>query len=116
MTVALYMDEHVPHAVTYALRLRGIDVLTAQEDGGEGEPDEVLLARATTLGRVLFSQDEDLLRISTQRQREGLVFAGLVFARQTECTIGGLVSDLELVATLSEPAEMADIVLYLPLR
>ena len=31
--VPLYMDVHVPGAVTRALRLRGVDVLTAQEDG-----------------------------------------------------------------------------------
>lgn len=26
--IALYMDEHVPRAITIGLRLRGIDVLT----------------------------------------------------------------------------------------
>ena len=33
MSVALYMDVHVPLPITSALRLRGVDVLTAQEDG-----------------------------------------------------------------------------------
>ena len=28
MTVALYMDEQVPKAITIGLRLRGVDVLT----------------------------------------------------------------------------------------
>ena len=32
MSVALYMDEHVHRAITVGLRLRGVDVLTAQED------------------------------------------------------------------------------------
>jgi hypothetical protein len=57
-----------------------------------------------------------LLRHATRCQREGTPFAGLVFARQTECAIGHLVNDLELVARLSAPAEIADFVLYLPLR
>jgi hypothetical protein len=35
----LYMDVHVPIAVTYGLRLRGVDVLTAQEDGAAELPD-----------------------------------------------------------------------------
>ena len=55
------MDVHVRRAVTAALRLRSIDVLTAQEDGSAEFADEVLLKRATELGRVLVSQDEDLL-------------------------------------------------------
>ena len=33
MGVKLYMDVHVRRAVTQGLRLRQVDVLTAQEDG-----------------------------------------------------------------------------------
>jgi hypothetical protein len=62
LSVALYMDVHVRRAVTAALRLRSVDVLTAQEDGAAEFDDGQLLRRATELGRVLFSQDEDLLR------------------------------------------------------
>lgn len=35
MSVRLYMDVHVRRAVTEGLRLRGVDLLTAQEDGAE---------------------------------------------------------------------------------
>jgi hypothetical protein len=55
VTVALYMDEHVHRAITTNLRLRGIDVLTAQDDGRRQVPDHILLDRATELQRVLFS-------------------------------------------------------------
>jgi len=55
------MDVHVRRAVTTALRLRSIDVLTAQEDGAAEATDAALLQRATELGRVLVSQDADLL-------------------------------------------------------
>jgi len=33
MSVALYMDLHVPAAITRGLRRRSVEVLTAQEDG-----------------------------------------------------------------------------------
>jgi hypothetical protein len=62
------------------LRLRGVEVLTAQEDGTSRLADPDLLNRATELGRVLFSQDEDLLREATLRQRQGTSFAGAVCA------------------------------------
>ena len=55
MTVAFYMDEHVPRAISVGLRLRGVDVLTAQEDGLRNTPDAVLLDRATAIGRVIFT-------------------------------------------------------------
>ena len=35
MPIAFYMDHHVPHAITLGLRLRGVDVITAYEDGAK---------------------------------------------------------------------------------
>ncbi len=55
MPIALYMDEHVPRAITIALRMRGVDVITAQEDNADGMPDQELLDRASQLQRVLFT-------------------------------------------------------------
>jgi len=39
VTIALYMDEHVPRAITNGLRLRGVDVITAWEDNRGGADD-----------------------------------------------------------------------------
>jgi hypothetical protein len=50
MSVKLYMDVHVPRAVTNQLRLHGIDVLTAQEEGAAELDDTPLLDHATRLG------------------------------------------------------------------
>ena len=115
MSVAFYMDEHVPRAVSTGLRLRGIDVITAQEDGAEGHSDPQLLDRATALSRVLFTQDEDLLHEGCRRQREGVAFAGIAFAHQQNATIGRLVRDLELLGKVGEPADLASRIEYLPL-
>jgi hypothetical protein len=45
MSVRLYMDVHVRRAVTEGLRMRGVDVLTAQEDGAAELTDTDLLSR-----------------------------------------------------------------------
>ena len=110
------MDVHVPRAVTIALRLRGVDVLTAQEDGAGLLGDGELLGRATELGRVLFSQDDDLLRETARRQIDWTPFAGVGYGHQLNVTIGQCVRDLALIAELAEPAELAGSVEYLPLR
>jgi Domain of unknown function (DUF5615) len=51
------MDVHVPQAITEQLRRRGIDVLTAFDDGSQELSDDRLLVRVTQLNRVLFTQD-----------------------------------------------------------
>lgn len=110
------MDVHVPGAITEGLRLRGVDVLTVQEDGAARLSDSALLDRATALGRVLFSRDEDLLREASQRQRSGGTFTGLFYAHHLKATIGQCVRDLELIAHAGEAEHFANRVEYLPLR
>jgi hypothetical protein len=116
MSVGLYMDVHVRRSVTTGLRLRGVDVLTAQEDGTGQLDDARLLDRATELGRVLFTQDDDLLREAARRQTTGERFSGLVYGHQLDVTVGQCVEDLELTARATEPEEWAGQVVYLPLR
>ena len=82
MAIAFYMDHQVPQAITDGLRLRQVDVLTAYGDGANRLSDPELLDRATALGRVLFSQDKDLLREAESRQQSGSSFGGVVFARR----------------------------------
>lgn len=53
MAIAFYMDQHVPRSITVGLRLRGVDVITAYEDGTSNMDDSELLDRARELGRVL---------------------------------------------------------------
>ena len=109
------MDENVNRAITLGLRQRGVDVVTAQEDGRSGASDEDILDRSTELRRVLFSQDDDLLAEAKRRQLEGVRFGGVVYAHQLRITIGECVRDLELVAEATQPEELADSVLHLPL-
>jgi len=115
VSIRLYTDVHVHRVITEGLRLRGVDVLTAQEDGARRLPDAELLSRATVLGRVLFTQDVDLLREAAQRQRRGDLFAGVVYAHQRYVTIGQCIRDLELIAHAGEIEEFANRVEYLPL-
>jgi len=112
--LTLYMDHHVPAAVTAGLRKRGVDVLTAAEDSSARLQDDPLLDRATLLGRVLFSQDEDLLAIAHQRQQASRDFAGVVYAHQLAISIGQAVRDLELCSKVLDPEDMRNRVEYLP--
>ena len=84
MSLKLYMDEHVPSAITNGLRERGIDVRTVQDDDLLGESDPNLLDRATELGRVLFTRDTDFLEEAHRRQQEHIEFAGVVYAHQLQ--------------------------------
>jgi hypothetical protein len=115
LALGLYMDVHVPEAVTTGLRRRGVDVLTSQEDGTRELDDESLLDRAAELGRLLFTQDDDFLSLADQWQTADRRFVGIAYAHQMGPSIGLMVTDLELLCTCAEPDELANLVTYLPL-
>jgi hypothetical protein len=94
--------------------LRGVDVMTAQFDGTTELEDPDLLDRATELGRVLISQDEDLLAEATRRQRGGQFFGGVIYAHQLGITIGRAINDLEILAQAGTAKDFANRVEYLP--
>jgi predicted nuclease of predicted toxin-antitoxin system len=115
VSVRLYFDVHVPSAIADGLRLRGVDVITAQEDGAAEFEDPSLLDRASDLERVLVTQDEDFLQEASRRYRSGETFFGIVYARQRYVTIGECVRDLEIIAKDSETNEWIGRVEHLPL-
>ena len=115
MTFALYMDHHVPKAITNGLRLRDIDVLTAHDDGADELDDTRLLDRANELKRILFTQDDDLLAEAAERMRKGTPFYGLIYAHQLRCSIGTIIRDLEIIAKAGEVEEITKHIQFLPL-
>jgi hypothetical protein len=115
MAVAFYMDEHIPRAITLGLRLRQVDVLTAQEDRSAGLPDPALLDRATALGRVLVTCDDDFLDEAARRQSQGIAFAGIAYSHPQRLSVGAWLQNLELVAKASQPEDLLNRVEFLPL-
>ena len=95
--------------------MRGVDVLTAEQDEREEADDKVILERATQLGRVLFSQDTDLLAIASSCQQRAIPFVGLIYAHQLGITVGQCVADLEMICKACDAEELRNRVIYLPL-
>lgn len=92
-----------------------MDVITSLEDRTNELDDPALLDRATELGRVLFTQDDDLLTEANGRQKAGIPFEGVIYAHQLHDSIGACIEDLEIIAKTSAEGELRNLVVYLPL-
>jgi predicted nuclease of predicted toxin-antitoxin system len=106
--VKFYLDEHVNPAIAVGLRRRGVDVLTTQEAGMLNASDDKQLALATSEGRVIFTQDEDFLRLNKVVDQH----PGIVYARQ-RTPVGVIVRGLMLIHLVLSAEEMCDRVEYL---
>ncbi|MEM8638073.1 MAG: DUF5615 family PIN-like protein [Cyanobacteria bacterium P01_G01_bin.54] len=109
------MDENVPQQITQGLRLRGIDILTVQEDGRSGLADPDVIARATELERVLFSRDNDFLVIAHDFQAQEIPFSGVIYVHPQAISIGNCVKELELIAKVCDIEDCRNLVQFLPL-
>ena len=115
MTVALYMDHHVPKAIQPVYVCETWMCSLLNEDGTDQLDDGLLLKRAHELGRALFTQDDDLLEEAAKCQHEGTPFSGVIYGHQLRVTIGACVQDLEIIAKSGEMKDLENQVIFLPL-
>ena len=106
-----YADENVKAAVVLGLRLRGMDVVTAQERGQRQTDDEQLLVTATAEERLLLTNDTDFLRIQAEWTAAGQPHAGIVFWPQ-ERPIGEVIRRILQYANATTPQEAASAVKF----
>ena len=103
-----YLDEQVPKAIANGLKIRGVDVITVVEAGLLGATDEEHLEKAKSEKRIIFTQDDDFLRLHAG----GKEHSGIVYAHQGKA-IGTLISGLMLIYQALEAEEMINHVEYL---
>jgi Domain of unknown function (DUF5615) len=102
--IRLYLDEDAQHGgLVRALRLRGIDVVTADEAGMRNRDDANHLAYAAAHNRVLYSfniRDYNALHLAHAAQ--GKSHAGIILAQQQRYSVGEQMRRLlRLVGTIS---------------
>jgi uncharacterized protein with PIN domain len=104
-----HLDENVDHAIAAGLRLRGVDVTTSTDAGLLGATDEQQIQFALAEGRVILTQDDDLLALASQ----GVAHAGIAFWESDVRTIGQVVRRAYALHKDRTPEEMAGQVQFL---
>lgn len=107
--IRFYTDEQVARVVVDGLRRRGVEVMTCQEAGLLGASDDEHLAFAAGRQCVIFSQDDDFLRLHAS----SVPHTGIVYAHQ-RTPIGVIIQGLLLIYEVLEPQEMVNHVEFIP--
>ena len=113
----LLIDEDFDHRIVRGLlaRVPSADLVTIQDIGLRGAHDRDVLAWAAEQGRVLLTHDvTTMTRFAYERIAAGQAMPG-VFAVHQTATIGPVIEDLVLLASVSDEREWEGQVRYLPL-
>jgi predicted nuclease of predicted toxin-antitoxin system len=107
-TIRFHLDENCSRAIADGLRRRGIDVTITPDVGLLGAIDEEQLAYCRDQGRVIFTYDDDLLRLAAA----GVEHPGIVYCQQRKRSVGDIVRGLVLLWERLDPPDMAGQVKY----
>ena len=99
--IKFHLDESVNPAVAEGLLRRGVKVTTSHDLGMLGASDSEHLVKAFTEQRVIFTQDDDFLKLHAS----GAEHAGIVYARQ-QTSVGHIIRGLMLIYQVLTPDEM----------
>jgi hypothetical protein len=100
--IRFQLDEHIDPAVAMQLRLRGIDVLTADEAGLRHAPDTRYFQHSRETTRVIVTYDRHFAGMHHQ----GVEHSGIVFFPKGRRSVGEIVEALTLVHGVFRSEEM----------
>ena len=109
MMIRYHLDENVPNAIANGLRLRGIDVSTSKDAGLLEAADEEHIEWAKEETRVIFSCDDDFLRLAST----GIEHAGIAYCHQRHRSIGDIIRGLVALRRAKTAEEMTNQIHFL---
>ncbi len=74
----LYMDKHIPKAITSELRKHGIDVIRCEEVGMGAATDLEHLEYASSENRIVVTHDKDFTKLHAQWQSKAKPHSGII--------------------------------------
>jgi len=111
MAISYYFDAPVHRAIKIGLQLRGVEVLTAQDDQNSSASDEIILSRSVQLNRPLVTTDHDFLVLAKNSVDQGENFVGIFFL-SPKISIGYAIEELEFYAKLGELEDFTNQVIF----
>jgi Domain of unknown function (DUF5615) len=100
--IKFHLDENVSNAVAEGLRRRGIDVTTTPDQNLIGASDLEQIAFARDQQRVIFTQDDDFLKL----HQANVPHSGIAYCHQGSHSIGEIVKTLALIWEWVDQEEM----------
>lgn len=110
--IKVYTNESVGLAITNGLRRRGIEAWSSHEVQNNGLSDKQQLAYAIEQKAVIFTHDDDFLRIANEYAKEGKNHYGIIYTHQLT-GIGKCIRGIQLIVDILSFEDMMNHVEYI---
>ena len=109
MAIRFHLDQHIDHDIATGLGHRGIDVTTTTDAGLLNTEDQDHIEFALREQRVIFTNDQDFLRLHSQ----GIGHAGIAYCARGSRSLGDIIRFLSLMHDCMTAEEMQGQVEYI---
>lgn len=111
--IKIYTNESVPTAVAEGLKRRGIDARSCRDVGNYGLTDEQQLDYARQNDFVIFTHDDDFLKLNVEYTTYGRGHAGIIYAHQRSFNVGECIRRIKIIVDILSPEEMENHIEFL---
>lgn len=108
--IKIYTNESVNVFIVSGLSWHGIEAFSARDVGNLGLTDEEQLRYAAKENAVIFTHDDDFLRISMNSK---ISHCGIIFVHQQKYTLGECIRRLKAVCELRRAEELKEQIIFL---
>ena len=111
--IKIYTNESVSTAVAEGLRRRGIDAQSCRDAGNYGLTDEQQLDYARRNCFVVFTHDDDFLKLNVEYVIHGKEHTGIIYAHQRSLNVGDCIRRIKIIVDILSSQEMKNHVEFL---
>lgn len=111
--IKIYTNESVSAVVAEGLKRRGVDAQSCRDVGNYGLTDQQQLDYACENGFVIFTHDDDFLKLSAEYITQRKEHPGIIYVHQRDYSIGECIRRIKLIVDVLSPEEMRNHIEFL---
>lgn len=111
--IKIYTNESVQVVIAEGLKRREVDARSCRDVENYGMTDEQQLDYACKEGFVIFTHDDDFLKLSARYMASGKAYKGIIYAHQKDYSIGECIQRLKFIVDVLSPEDMRDHIEFL---
>ena len=111
--IKIYTNESIHVVIAKGLKRLGVEAQSCQDVNNFGLSDRQQLDYAYENGLVLFTHDDDFLRLDAEYISQGKEHCGIIYAHQKDYSIGEYIRRLKLIVDILSSEDMKNHVEFL---
>jgi len=111
--IRIYTNESVSVAIAEGLRRRGVEAKSCRDVGNYGLTDGQQIEYARKNNLVIFTHDDDFIKLSAEYIDQGKDHSGIIYAHQKDYSVGECIRRIKVIVDILSAEDMKNHIEFL---